>query len=81
MKHNAAIGVRAADALGRADAEAQRGVHRDRDGDQLRAADLGVVPWFEGEVERVGREAGAFEEGFRPGDAEGLVAELVAGQQ
>ena len=52
-----------------------------RDGDQLRAADLGVVPWFEGEVERVGREAGAFEEGFRPGDAEGLVAELVAGQQ
>ena len=81
VKDDAALRVDAANPLGRADAEAQRRVHRDRDGDQLGAADLGVVPRLDGEVERIGREAGALEEGFGPGDAQGLMAERVAGDE
>src|SRR5436309_6938836 len=79
VKDDVTVGVRVADPLGRAGAEAQGRVHRHRDPDQLGAPDPGLVPGLYREVERVGRVSRSVEARLWPGNAEGLMAQLVAG--
>ena len=78
---DAAVRIALADAARGAHAEAQRRVHGDGDRDDGGAADLRVVPGLDREVQGVGGESRAGEEGSGPGEAERLVAELVAGDE
>src|SRR5262249_26524643 len=71
--------VEVPDALGDADAEAQGRVHGDRDGDQPCLRDLRLVEVLHGDVQRVRREAGPFQERQGQGRPERLMPEFVTG--
>ena len=65
-------------------AEAQRRVHRDRDGDESGPGGAGervLVEGIDREVEAGRLEAGAAQEGRRRREREGLPAELVTGDE
>ena len=69
------------DLFGHADAEPQRRVHRDRDPDEARARRLLPIEALDADVQRLRGEPRALQEPERRGEAERLVAELVAGDQ
>jgi hypothetical protein len=56
-------------------------VHRDRDPDEARSCCLLRIEALDGDVQRVGDIPHAFQKPERRGEAERLVAELVAGDQ
>src|SRR5438034_6411530 len=60
------------------DAEAERGVHRDRDRDEARLAHPLGVEWLDGDIQDGGAVSLALEKRRGPRDGERLVAELVA---
>ena len=81
VEGDVAAGVDGPHALGDDDPETERRVHRHRDGHELRARDALGVERVDRHVDHRRRIAGTLEERGRPGDREGLVAELVAGDQ
>ncbi len=69
------------DFFGHADAKPQRRVHRDRDPDEPRSGRLLPIEALDRDVLRLRGEPGTIQEPERRGEAERLVAELVAGDQ
>ena len=69
------------DALGNTDTEAQRGMHRDGDADELRSGDLFRLEALDRDVQRVRRETGPLQKRLRQCGTERLMAQLVAGDQ
>jgi len=67
--------------LGGPQREAHRGVHRDREGDGLAPPQPLRIPALDCEVEAADLVAGAAQGGGRRGDVQGLVPELVRGDQ
>ena len=80
-KARSAAGFTRLDARGGVEAEPQRGVHGDGDGDQPGPPDPRRVERLDGEVERGGMEPGADQERRRNRDALRLVAQLVGGDE
>src|SRR5437660_2015432 len=74
-------GIRLADQLGHADAEAQGGVHRHGDPDESRAGDTLQINLLDRDVQTCRRVPRLLKESHRQGDSDPLVPKLVARAQ
>jgi hypothetical protein len=69
------------DLFGHADAEPQCREHRDRDPDEARSGRLVPIEALDGDVQHLRGEPRALQKAERRGEAERLVAKLVAGDE